>query len=235
MHPVLFKSAHFTLYSYGLCVALAMTLAWVLAAWFARRFSYSATEATDLLFVVFVTGIAGARLFYAFQHPEEYAGRWQAVFFLQEGGLVWYGGFLLAVACTMALAGLRRMPVLAWADFFSPILAVSHGVGRIGCFLNGCCLGKNGHPVQLYETALSVALSFFLFARFSRRKKEGEIFGLYLVGYGCLRFTLEFLRADQRIVSGLTIPQWISLALAGAGLFILSPLFRSHVRDRVER
>ena len=222
MHPVLYKTPYFTIYSYGVCVAIAIALAWALTVWLSRRTSYPASQATDLLFVSFVFGMLGARLFYVFQHAGEYAGRWHAVFFLQEGGLVWYGGFLAAVAAAMLYAKLRGLSALAWADFFSPILALAHAVGRVGCFLNGCCFGRAGHPVQLYESALLVALSLFLFAVYFRRKKTGETFGYYLVGYGQLRFSLEFLRGDQQVWGVLTIPQWISLFLIGAGVWLLA-------------
>jgi phosphatidylglycerol:prolipoprotein diacylglycerol transferase len=222
MHPVLFETSHFTIYSYGVCVALAVTLAWALTVRLARGGSYPVGQATDLLFVAFAGGLAGARFFYVLQHPGEYAGRWHAVFFLQEGGLVWYGGFLGAVACAALTARLRGLPILPWADLFAPVIPLAHAVGRVGCYLNGCCFGKAGLPVQLYEAGLLVALSLFLIAIFFRRTKNGEVFGYYLAGYGQLRFALEFLRGDQPVWFVLTLAQWISLLLIGAGLWLLA-------------
>ena len=228
MHPILLKTAHFTLYSYGLCMALAVILAWVLSSRMARQAPYSVSQAGDILFVAFVSGIAGARLFYVFQHLSQYEGGWQKVFFLQEGGLVWYGGFIGAVSCTVLYACWQRLPVLSWADLFSPILALSQAVGRVGCYLNGCCFGRTGHPVQLYESALSAILAVFLFIRFRRRKNEGEVVAFYLLGYGLLRFGLEFLRGDQTVHFGLTLPQYISLAVFASGVWLYVRVHRSH-------
>lgn len=227
MHPVLFSTPYFTVYSYGVAMALAMLLAWGLTSRLAARSSYPPEEASDILFILFAAGVAGARLFYVFQHPDQYAGRWQAVFLLQEGGLVWYGGFIGAVFAAALYTRVKRLSALEWADFFSPILPLAHAVGRLGCFFNGCCVGKGGHAVQLYESALLAALSAWLFFLFFRKRTDGEIFARYLVGYGTVRFALEFLRADQIPWMGLTLPQWISAACVLSGL-LLYRFVRSH-------
>jgi len=202
-------------------MAVAVMLAWIISSKLSKRPPYSSSTATDLLFVFFVSGILGARLFYVLQHPSEYAGRWQAMFLLQEGGLVWYGGFLGGLVCGTLYMKWRRIPVLPWADFFSPILALSQAVGRIGCYLNGCCFGREGHSVQLYEAAILTVISAVLFARFLRKRMAGEVFAIYLLSYGAARFALEFLRGDQTSYGGLTLPQWISLGavIFGAGLY----------------
>ncbi len=228
MHPALLKTPYFTVYSYGFCMALAVMLAWLISSRLARRPSYSVSQAADLLFIFFVAGIAGARLFYVLQHPSEFTGRWVAVFFLQEGGLVWYGGFIGGVVCGVFYMRLRRIPILPWADLFSPVLALSQAVGRVGCYLNGCCFGRDGHAVQLYESTFLAVLSVFLFLRFIRRKMNGEVFVLYLMGYGSARFALEFLRGDQSSYGGLTLPQWVSLCLVTFGIGFYGYLRRSY-------
>ena len=235
MYPVLLKTPYFTIYSYGFCMALAVLLAWFISSKLSQHFSnrqtgspYSASTATDLLFVFFASGIAGARLFYVLQHPGEYAGRWQAVLFLQEGGLVWYGGFLGGVACGLLYMKQRRIPILVWADLFAPVLALSHAVGRVGCYLNGCCYGRDGYPVQIYEAVLLCTISALLFVRLFRQKKEGEIFALYLIAYGLLRFGLEFFRGDQTAYAGLTLPQWISLCVFIFGVRLYGNIRRPH-------
>jgi len=231
MHPILIETNAFTIYSYGVCTALAVLLAWGLTASLARLSSTPVAVGADLLFVLFTAGIAGARLFYVLQHAPEYTGHWQAVFFLQEGGLVWYGGFLGAFFAGWLWMRLRGLSFFYWADFFSPIIPVSHALGRVGCFLNGCCLGKAGRPVQLYESTLLLVLALFLYARFFGKKKDGEVFAWYLTGYGLLRFVLEFFRADQSAWMGLTIPQWFSAASFLCGLLLLGYLFRPHAHD----
>ena len=226
MHPVLFEIGSFTIYSYGFFVALAMMSAFFAAQWQAKTLKVSAGTATDLLFVLFVSGVIGARLFYIGQNFGEYQKDFWKIFSLREGGLVWYGGFITAVLAGMVYARARRLLFFKWCDFLAPILALGHGIGRIGCFFNGCCYGRvtagqrpaglvAGHliPIQLYESAALLVLSVYLFYRIRRPHTDGEIFAEYLVFYSASRFVIEFWRGDQIPVASLTIPQWISLFL----------------------
>lgn len=182
----------------------------------------------DLVLLFFVSGVVGARFFYILQHWPDYAGRPERMLAIREGGLVWYGGFAAAVLSGVVTARLKRWPVLALADFFAPLLPLGHAIGRIGCFLNGCCYGRvtksfdgmvfpgdsfRRLPVQLYEAAALLILSFFLFFLFRRKRQPGEIFLSYLLFYGAMRFGAEFLRGDQVPVFYLTLPQWMSGAL----------------------
>ncbi len=221
MHPILFKSGPLTIYSYGFCAALAIICSILLVRFLAKRGPYPASRATDLIFVALAGGILGARLFYVAQHWADYEHRFLTIFFLQEGGLVWYGGFFGAVLAVELAARLREESALVWADLFSPAISLGHAVGRIGCFLNGCCFGKANHPVQLYESFFLAALSFFLFIGYLKKRRTGTLFGTYLLGYGLIRFFLEFLRGDQQAYAYFTVPQWISLGSMGAGLWIL--------------
>ena len=97
----------------------------------------------------------------------------------------------------------------------APVLALSHGIGRIGCFMNGCCGGKEifglKQPVQLYESAGLFVLAGILFQLSKRKVRAGSIFLIYLLSYGILRFILEFWREGQDLVAGLTGPQWVSV------------------------
>ncbi len=217
MHPTLFQIGSFTIYSYGFFVALAMILAFFAAQWQAKTLKVSAGTATDLLFFLFVSGVIGARLFFIAQNFGDYQKDFWSLFSLREGGLVWYGGFVAATLAGVVYGRTRRLPFFKWCDFLAPILALGHGVGRIGCFFNGCCYGRvtAGRliPIQLYESALLLVLSAYLFRRIRRPHADGEIFAQYLACYSVSRFVIEFWRGDQILVAHLTIPQWISLFL----------------------
>ncbi|MBI4432888.1 MAG: prolipoprotein diacylglyceryl transferase [Candidatus Omnitrophica bacterium] len=219
MHPIFFQAGPITVYSYGVFVALAALAAF----WYVRL---KKPQAADLLFLLFISGILGARIFYVVQHWDDYWSQPFHFFWLWEGGLVWYGGFIGALAAGILYARAHGQSAWSWADFFAPILPVSQAIGRVGCFLNGCCFGKlraDGvarHPAQLYEMALLLLLGLFLFFMASRKHKEGMIFAAYLGGYGLIRFIVEFFRGDQEILLVLTVPQWISLLLMAAALLL---------------
>lgn len=214
MQPILFKIGNFPAYSYGALVALAVFAALFYARWAAPRFGLAREKAQDLTFVIFAAGIVGARLFYVLQHFSDYEGSlWQALW-IREGGLVWYGGFGSAFLAGIFYANKNKLKLSVWADFFSPAIALSHAIGRIGCFLNGCCYGRGPQtPVQLQESAALFVLSVFLFYRLRQAPSDGSVFVTYLLTYSFLRFWLEYLRGDQSVVIFFTWPQWISLGI----------------------
>ena len=241
MHPILFKFPRLTLYTYGFFVALAMALVLWLSVKRSRREGLPPQEALDLLFIVFVSGMFGARLFYVLQHWADFSGDWTASFRLQEGGLVWYGGFLTGTFCGIISCIRKKQSVLRWADFFAPIAPLGHAVGRLGCFFNGCCYGRPTdsflgvffpgdsfarHPTQLYESFGLAVIAFVLFKMARQKHGAGQIASFYMLFYGLLRFGLELLRADQELFFQLSIPQWISLGLFTIGLVFLR-MFRA--------
>lgn len=224
MHPVLFQIGGFTVYTYGFFTALAVGVSYGMARRRAPRFGFSPAEAGDLVFILFVAGVTGARFLYILQHLEAYRGRYWHAFNIQEGGLVWYGGFIAAALSGLLYGRTRGWPLLKWCDFLAPILAVGHAIGRIGCFFNGCCYGLPGVPVQLYESAALLFIAFFLFRVSGPRRRDGESFALYLLMYAAARFGLEFWRGDQTHFALFTLPQWTSLVLFAGALLLLGSI-----------
>jgi phosphatidylglycerol:prolipoprotein diacylglycerol transferase len=159
-----------------------------------------------------------------------------------NGGLAYYGGFLIAVPVGLWYARRKKLGVLRIADLTSPLIAFGLFFGRMGCFYNGCCYGSHTgvpwavsfprgphhvHPTQLYEAAGALAIFAVLHLVVTPRKRaHGQVFAGLLVLYGLLRFGLEFLRADERGgFGGLSTSQWIGipLVLAGSWLFWTLP------------
>ena len=162
-------------------------------------------------------------------------------------GATFYGGLLCALALyPLALLCIRRrqVPVYTRLCELAACIPAGHCLGRIGCFLGGCCFGKPTggvwgvvfpggsapyefyggavplHPVQLYEAAFLLALFFVLFFWL---KKDALPF--YCLLYGIWRFGIEFLRADDRgSLFGLPLSpsQVISLALFVLGAALLA-------------
>ncbi len=221
MHPILFHIYSVPFYSYGFFVALAVIAVFFLSMKRAKSLGYSQTLIADLIFLMFVSGVIGARLFFVLQHFENYRDNFRGVFFIQEGGLVWYGGFFGAVFSGILVARLRRWPFLKLCDFFAPVLPVAQAIGRIGCFFNGCCYGKNAFPIQLLEASALLAMALLLLFLSRKNRPDGTLFMNYVVLYSGVRFLDEFLRGDQKHFGLLTLPQWMSLVLFGVGLFLV--------------
>jgi phosphatidylglycerol---prolipoprotein diacylglyceryl transferase len=159
-----------------------------------------------------------------------------------QGGLTYYGGFLLAVPVGLWWARRKQLGVWRMADLTAPVIAFGLFWGRLGCFFNGCCYGShtdgplgvdfpgrpNVHPTQLYEAIGALAIFAFLYFWLRPRKRaHGQVFAVFLVVYAVMRFILEFWRADDRGgFGGLSTSQWIGIPLLGLGWYLwgrLSP------------
>jgi phosphatidylglycerol:prolipoprotein diacylglycerol transferase len=129
-----------TLYGYGAMMCLGFLAAILTAAHLAKRQKQSPDVVYNIALLCFFGGIFGARLFYVVQYSGQFPRLWDLVR-IWEGGLTFYGGFLLAVAAVVAYLKITRRPVLYWLDIVAPGVALGEGLGRVGCFLNGCCYG----------------------------------------------------------------------------------------------
>lgn len=165
------------------------------------------------------------------------------------GGATFYGGLLCALLLFSAVLRFGKHRTVSVRDRLSdlaPCIPAGHALGRVGCFLGGCCYGKPTdcifgvifpagslpyehyggavkiHPTQLYEAVFLAILSLFLW-RFCKK----NAFSLYLIFYGIFRFLIEFLRDDDRgaLIPGMSPAQFLSilLVLLGAAL-LLRPL-----------
>jgi phosphatidylglycerol:prolipoprotein diacylglycerol transferase len=106
-----------------------------------RRMGEDPDRAWDLVFMAVVGGIVGAKLYYLLLNYRELAADPLGMI-LSRGGLVWYGGFLLATALVVWEIRRQKLPLAATADAIAPALALAYAVGRIGCFLVGDDWGR---------------------------------------------------------------------------------------------
>lgn len=233
MHPVLFKIGPITIFSYGLMVAIGFALALFLICRRANDFNIKRDDVLDIAIIVLISGLIGSRFLYVVLNVDYYINRPLEILDLSKGGLVWYGGFLTSLAVSAAYIKKRGLSFLNVADLFFPYAALAQAIGRVGCFLNGCCYGTEApsgcpfsvvfpfdtvmrHPAQLYS-ALSL-LGIFVILRIwqDRRRFPGEIFLGYCLLYSLKRFLMEFLRGDNsRMLLSMTLSQLVSLAVFG--------------------
>jgi phosphatidylglycerol---prolipoprotein diacylglyceryl transferase len=137
---------------FGVMLMLATIAAVGLAAYRAWQVGIDPEAIYSLAFCMFIAGILGARLFYIVQYWQHFtvfdpAGRLNlpatimAMLQLTEGGLVVYGSVLAGLPAGIWYCRRRGLPVLAVGDIIAPSMVVGLALGRIGCFLNGCCFG----------------------------------------------------------------------------------------------
>lgn len=142
MHRIIAHLGPFTVYSYGLMLALSFAAGTYLCIKRSRRLGIESSKIIDLSLYILVSAIIGARFLFVILNWDYYKHDLLQVFMLWEGGLVFYGGFIFAFVTSIAYLKKNKIDVWKFADLFSPSLALGIAIGRIGCFLNGCCYGK---------------------------------------------------------------------------------------------
>lgn len=143
MRQVLFEipAIHLKIFGYGVMLFVAFLAAMHLAARLARRNRLDPEIIFDLALWIFLGGMLGARLFYVVQYWGDRITSWTDIFKIWEGGIVLYGSILGGTAAFFLYWAWRRFPLRPTLDALAPALALGIAIGRLGCFLNGCCYG----------------------------------------------------------------------------------------------
>ena len=153
----------------------------------------------------------------------------------------WFGGLTGGMLTGLLLMWRKRLPKIAVLAAATPALAFSHLIGRIGCFLVGDDYGTPSdlpwavafpqglppttvpvHPTQLYE-AVGLGILGWVLLRWRRHGVDDAIvLGRYLVAAGALRFVIEFVRVNTRVLAGLSVAHLVSLAVIVVGIGMLA-------------
>jgi len=247
MFPIICELGPFTIYSYGLTVVLGFSICVFLITRQAKSEGLNQELIFNICFSILLSGIIGARLLYIilnfayfFRHPAE-------MVMINRGGLAWFGGlFLSGLTCVIYLK-YKRLDVYKIADLIIPYVALAQAIGRIGCFLNGCCFGRESlnfglyfpvHdavliPTQVYSCLLLLVIYIILRIRQSQKHQKGEILYSYFFLYSLKRFFIEFLRADSEIfILSMSIFQVFSIGLFLFSLVMLIRIKKGNNRPR---
>jgi len=262
MHPKLISFDGFFLPSYGLFVALGFLAGLWMATRLARRQGLNSDLVVSLAVYCAITGVVGGKLLmilYDWEFYLQHPGELFSLATLRAGG-VFYGGLMLALAT--AAYYMRRVKLPAWptADVLAPAVALGHAIGRIGCFMAGCCYGSECHlpwavtfhnqdshqmfgtplnvplhPAQLYQSAAEALIFLILYWRSAKPHAPGSILGLYLMLTSTGRFLIEFARFHEQALpfgGPLSHAQWISVFVFAVGAVVLRTARKHGLRDR---
>ncbi len=236
MDPVAFTLGALTVRWYGVMAALGFLAGMMLLQWNRKEARLTSDQASNLIFIAMVSGVLGARIFYVVQFFDQFRDNLFDIVRIDKGGLVFYGGFILATFCIYLYARKCKLDFVRVFDVMTPSLAIGHAFGRIGCFLNGCCFGTITdsplgvrypqysdpymrymdaalHPVQVYEACFNVLLCIVLLFLVRKVRYRGVAISAYFATYGVGRFIFEFFRGDNAKMLGLTIAQYIGIVL----------------------
>ena len=213
---------------YGLLLGLAILAAFQASLWLAKRRGIEVKLIEKLFFFVVIGGIIGARIYHVVDKwGEIYSLNPQSAFYVWNGGLGIWGAIIGGVAGLFLRVRVTRVKIqrkdLLDVVFFG--LPLGQAIGRWGNFFNNEIIGKNGEPLFLYESILNLGL-FLALIRISRMKQTGRvgrISGVYLMGYGLIRFLLEPLRPESIVweIAGLPTAQIFSVLAIISGVFLI--------------
>ena len=231
----------FTIHGYGLMIGIGVVCAVLLAQFRTKKKGLSADTLYSIVLLALIFGFVGAKLLFCIVELKAVISNPRII--ISGDGFVLYGGIIGGIAAVMLYCRAKKISFLAYFDLAAPSIAVAQGFGRIGCFLAGCCYGRetgssfcivfqnsqyapNGVkllPTQLFSSAgdFIIALVLLLYARDDR--KRGKTGGLYMILYSIGRFGVEFLRADYRgAVGPLSTSQFISILILLLGVLLFA-------------
>ncbi len=138
MFPNLIDIGFVHLKTYGACMAIGFILCWTLIERLSGR-----KDLSSLLMSLMISGIVGSRIAYVIEHWQtEFAAHPASVIRVDQGGLMFYGGLILAILVFIAWCIFKKENPLKLADLLATVVPLGHACGRIGCFFYGCCYGK---------------------------------------------------------------------------------------------
>jgi phosphatidylglycerol:prolipoprotein diacylglycerol transferase len=248
MHPILFEYGPLKLFTYGFFLALAFLSAIYIGSREAGRLGLPVAKFYDMCFYAVVGALVGSRLLYILLDLRPFLEHPLKIFALWEGGLVFHGGVILALAAAFYYMRLNKLPWRTTLDALALGLPVGQFFGRLGCFMAGCCYGSPAdlpwavtftnpqslcpvkeplHPAQLYEAFLALGVFGLLSVLKTKKRYDGQMILTYFCLAGLVRFVVEFFRnpGDYRgpvLFDWMPLTQGLALGLAlgcGALLF----------------
>ena len=249
MKRILFSIGSYHVYGYGLMIALGIIAACLLLEWRMRKRQMDADKALDLVIWCAVGGLLGAKVLYWITILPSILADPAVILQNLTDGFVVYGGILGGILAGFLFCRIRKWDFLKMFDLAMPSVALGQAFGRVGCFLAGCCYGRETAcaihvvfpadsmapsgvpliPTQLMSAGLNLlhCILLILFAR-SVKHKDGQVAALYLICYSVGRFLLEFLRGDELRghIGFLSTSQFIAIFILAAGLILFFALNR---------
>jgi phosphatidylglycerol:prolipoprotein diacylglycerol transferase len=244
MHSIAFHVGSLSVHWYGILVAVGFLAGLWTAGRRAKLVGISPETIHDLGPWLIIGGILGGRVLYVISYwREQFADNpFPEIFMIQHGGLVFYGGLIGATLATMFYIRWKKLPLWKLADILAPSIALGYVFGRLGCFMNGCCYGRECdlpwgvtyppghptkgvpvHPTQIYDSLLNLGFYVFLAWLFRHKKFDGQVFAVYLIGYAILRSFVEYFRGDYPVhyLGGWATPaQLVSLGIVTGGILL---------------
>lgn len=241
MKLILFEVFGVKIYGYGAMIAIGIGIAIWLLSKKSKEKGFNEDKIFNMIIFTVIGGILGGKVLYIITELN-YVMSDPSIIIREFGnGFVIYGAIIGGGMTLYLYCKKNRWNVLEILDMVVPGVALAQGFGRIGCFLAGCCYGRETnlaigvefpkeslaptgvhlHPTQIYSSIFDFALGIFLIYYAKKQNKNGKVVAAYLIIYSIGRFFVEMLRNDPRGEVGmLSTSQFISIITLIVGLII---------------
>ena len=247
MNPILINLGFIQIRWYSVLVLSAFIIGYFLVIRRSKKLGYSLTVISDICFYLVIVCILGARIYYCLFNLDYYSKNVLDIFKIWEGGLAIHGGILAGIIFLMFYTKKKKLNLIELLDIFAPALVLGQSIGRWGNFFNseaygsvttltnlkslhipqfiidGMYINNNYyHPTFLYESLGCLIIFIILIILIKNNKiKQGQIFGIYSIFYGILRFFIESLRTDSLMLFNLKIAQIVSIIMILVGIYLI--------------
>lgn len=250
MKNELFSVGPITIHGYGLMIAIGILVCIFMGTYRAKKRQLKEEAVLDIAILSVIAGFAGAKLLFVLVEFDSFLK--DPLRILGSEGFVVYGGIIAGVLAAILYCRRKKLSFLEYFDLLAPSISVAQGFGRIGCFLAGCCYGKETDafwgvtfpegsfapagipliPTQLLSSVGDFLIMSVLLIYSRHSKKTGNTGALYLLLYGVGRFFIEFLRSDDRGSVGLlSTSQFISIGIVLIALWIFYRNNEKNIRN----
>lgn len=245
MFPILFRFDGIAIYSYGLMVAIGIISGFLVLKHLSRAHGIDQNTLTDMAFYTVLVAILGSRIGFVLLEPSYYLKNPLEILKIWDGGLVFSFGLLFGVVTLYLLSKKKKIGFLLMADLWAPGLALGQAIGRIGCFLAGCCYGLESdswctvrfthpeslaplnvdlYPTQLFHSLANLVIFGALMGLTKKKQYNGQILVWYMILHPIQRLWIERYRGDFRgtfLGTQMTTTQAISLLMLFLGVILL--------------
>ncbi|HHX87719.1 MAG TPA: hypothetical protein GX693_06040 [Firmicutes bacterium] len=225
MDTIIFPWGPFTISVLSLSFSVAIIISLIMVYIAGRRSNLSVQTVIDFILICLVSGVIGGRLTHVLAvNRSYYLQHLDQIIHLQDGGMSFWGGFILALVAVMIWSGRRNYILKPYLDAAAPALALGLSIGRIGYPWQGKIMSapypwgiiKDGqvvHPEGVYAIILLMLLYIYLTHRRRQVHYQGELILIFIAGYGLINLIVDHFSRLPVVWGWATAGQLVSLAM----------------------
>ncbi len=224
--PILFRLGSFSVSSYSFFVLLALFVGAFVFYLESKKQKFDNEPTFIIAVAALLGGAIGAKIIVWLIYFPQITAHPTLESLLSGRSII--GGFIGGITAVVITKKIFKIQGKR-GNLFAPAIALGLSIGRVGCFLRGCCYGITTslpwgvdfgdgilrHPTQLYESVFSFGMFFYLQYLKTKNPKPGELLRIFLIYYFIFRFFLEFIKYEPKTIGPLTIYQIVAILVLG--------------------